>query len=175
MNLLPSNNINLYGYKDLFLEFKKLHDKNLLPNKIILSGSNGIGKSTFIYHLINYIFSSNEENKYNIDKNIISKKNYSYNLILKDSHPNFFSILKDEKKELGQISKIRELINFTNKSSFNNQHKIILIDNVEILNVYSINALLKLIEEPNNKIYFFIIHNSKKKNFRNFIISLYKI
>ncbi len=163
MNLLPSNNVNLYGYKDRFLEFKKLYDENLLPNKIILAGSNGIGKSTFAYHLINYIFSSNEENKYNFDKNIISKNNYSYNLILKDTHPNFFSILKDEKKETGQISKIREMINFTNKSSFNNQHKIILIDNVEILNLYSINALLKLIEEPNSKIYFFIIHNSKKK------------
>ena len=46
MNLLPSNNENLYGYKELFLEFKELYDKNLLPNKIIFCGSNGIGKST---------------------------------------------------------------------------------------------------------------------------------
>ena len=168
MNLLPSNNVNLYGYKEFFLEFKKLYDKNILPNKIILSGSNGIGKSTFVYHLINYIFSLDELNKYNFEDNIISKNNYSYNLILKNSHPNFFSILKDEKKETGQISKIREMINFTNKSSFNNQHKIILIDNVENLNVYSINALLKLIEDPNNKIYFFIIHNSRKKILETF-------
>ena len=163
MNLLPSNNENLYGYKELFLEFKELYDKNLLPNKIIFCGSNGIGKSTFVYHLINYIFSLNESNRYNFEDNIISKNNYSYNLILKDTHPNFFSILKDEKKETGQISKIREMINFTNKSSFNNKHKIILIDNIEKLNVYSINALLKLIEDPNNNIFFFIIHNSKKK------------
>ena len=163
MNLLPSNNENLYGYKELFLEFKELYDKNLLPNKIIFCGSNGIGKSTFVYHLINYIFSLNESNRYNFEDNIISKNNYSYNLILKDSHPNFFSIFKDEKKETGQISKIREMINFTNKSSFNNKHKIILIDNIENLNVYSINALLKLIEDPNNNIFFFIIHNSKKK------------
>ena len=35
MNLLPSNNVNLYGYKDRFLEFKKLYDENLLSNKIM--------------------------------------------------------------------------------------------------------------------------------------------
>jgi len=55
------------------------------------------------------------------------------------------------------------MINFTNKSSFNNDPRIILIDNVEYLNINSINALLKVIEEPNNNLYFFLIHNSKIK------------
>ena len=55
------------------------------------------------------------------------------------------------------------MINFTNKSSFNNENKIILIDNSEYLNKNSINALLKIIEEPNNKILFFLIHDCKTK------------
>ena len=55
------------------------------------------------------------------------------------------------------------MINFTNKSSFNDGHKIILIDNIEYLNINSINALLKIIEEPNDKILFFLIHNNKTK------------
>ena len=42
-------------------------------------------------------------------------------------------------------------------------YKIILINNVEYLNTNSINALLKIIEEPNNKILFFLIHNNKTK------------
>ncbi len=53
------------------------------------------------------------------------------------------------------------MINFTNKSSFNDDYKIIIIDNVEHLNINSVNALLKIIEEPNNKIYFFLIHDNK--------------
>ena len=69
MNLSPSNNLNLLGYSEFFLSLKNLHDKNLLPNKIIFSGANGIGKSTFVYHLINYIFSKNEVNKYNFENN----------------------------------------------------------------------------------------------------------
>ncbi len=163
MKLNPTNNKNLYGYKNFFLNFTKLYKDNLLPSKIIFSGNKGIGKSTFAYHLINFIFSTNENNKYNLDDNIILNNNYSYKLITKNIHPNFFLISTDDDKNNIQISKIREMINFTNKSSFNNDPRIILIDNVEYLNINSINALLKVIEEPNNNLYFFLIHNSKIK------------
>ena len=40
------------------------------------------------------------------------------------------------------------MIDYTNMSSFNDGYKIILIDNVENLNLNSVNALLKIIEEP---------------------------
>ena len=159
----PSRNRNLYCYQKIFSSLKDLYEFNQLPSKIIFSGEKGIGKSTLAYHLVNYIFSLNEENRYNFQNNNIDDKNYSYNLILKNSHPNFFLISNDADKSGIQISKVREMINFTNKSSFNNLCKIILIDNVEYLNAGSNNALLKVIEEPNNNIFFFLIHNSKKK------------
>ena len=134
-----------------------------LPKKIIFSGNSGIGKCTLAYHLANYIFSNNEKNKYNVEDNTILKDNYSYNLVKKNSHPNFFLVSSDEDKMNIQVSKIREMISFSNKSSFNGQCKIILIDNIEYLNNSSVNSLLKVIEEPNNNIYFFLIHNSKEK------------
>ena len=134
-----------------------------LPKKIIFSGNGGIGKCTLAYHLTNYIFSNNEKNKYNVEDNTILNDNYSYNLVKKNSHPNFFLVSSDEDKMNIQISKIREMILFCNKSSFNGQCKIILIDNIEYLNNSSVNSLLKVIEEPNNNIYFFLIHNSKEK------------
>ena len=163
MNILPSNNKNLYGYKEIFTNLKELFDNNCLPNKIIFSGEKGIGKSTFAYHLTNYIFSLSEENKYDFENNCVDVNNYSYNLILKNTHPNFFLISNDADKNNIQISKIREMINFTNKSSFNNLCKIIIIDNIELLNTNSVNALLKIIEEPNNNIFFFLVHNNKKQ------------
>ena len=163
MNILPSNNKSLYGYKEIFSNLKELFDNSRLPNKIIFSGEKGIGKSTLAYHLTNYIFSLCEENKYDFDNNCIDVNNYSYNLILKNTHPNFFFISNDADKNNIQISKVREMINFTNKSSFNNLCKIILIDNIELLNANSVNALLKIIEEPNNNIFFFLIHNNKKQ------------
>jgi len=163
MNILPSNNLCLIGYNKVFSDLIKLFDSDILPNKIIFSGNSGIGKSTLAYHLINYILSKREENRYDTSKNLILTNNRSYNLVLNNSHPNFFLITNDDDKKNIQISKIREMINFTNKSSFNNDYKIILINNVEYLNTNSINALLKVIEEPNNKILFFLVHNNKTK------------
>ena len=163
MNLTPQNNTNLFGFNNFFSNLKKLHDQNLLPNKIIFSGDKGIGKSTLAFHLTNYIYSVNEKNKYNFRDNVILNDNYSFNLVTKRNHPNFFLIDSGEENSNIQISKIREMINFTNKSSFNDEFKIILIDNIEYLNTNSVNALLKVVEEPNNKIYFFLIHNSKTK------------
>ena len=55
MKILPSNNQNLYGYKEIFTNLKELFENNRLPNKIIFSGEKGIGKSTFAYHLTNFV------------------------------------------------------------------------------------------------------------------------
>ena len=60
------------------------------------------------------------------------------------------------------INQIRELLSNLQKSSFNNKPKFILIDNIEFLNANSINALLKVIEEPSINIYFILINNNKK-------------
>ena len=163
MTLNPISNNKLIGYNEIFLELKNLYDKNLLPNKIIFSGNSGIGKSTLAYHLINYIFSINEKDKYNYINNTISDLNNSYNLVQNNLHPNFYLITNDDNKSSIQVSKIREMINYTYKSSFNSQAKVILIDNIEYLNVNSINALLKVIEEPNDNTFFFLIHNNKIK------------
>ena len=66
-----------------------------------------------------------------------------------------------EKKNI-DVAQIRGMISYTNKSTFNNQDRFIMIDNVEYLNKNSINALLKIIEEPNENIYFILINNSEK-------------
>ena len=48
-----------------------------------------------------------------------------------------------------------------NKSSLNKKPRFVLIDNIEYLNKNSINSLLKFLEEPNDNIYFLLIHNNK--------------
>ncbi len=162
MNLISSNNTNLFGYNFFLNNLIEIYKRDALPKKIIFSGSSGIGKCTLAYHLSNFIFSLNEKNKYNINENIISNENYSYNLVSKNTHPNFFLISSEDGKMNIQVSKIREMIDFCNKSSFNGQCKIIIIDNIEHLNVSSVNSLLKIIEEPNSNIFFFLIHNNKE-------------
>ena len=162
MNLKPSENTKIYGMEVFIMEIVGLYKQKKLPNKILLSGKKGLGKSTLAYHLINYILSENEEFKYNLENFSISKDNKSYKLLKNNSHPNFYSIdLLTEKKSI-DVGQIREMINYTNKSTFNNMARFILIDNVENLNKNSVNALLKVIEEPNENVFFILINNSEK-------------
>jgi DNA polymerase-3 subunit delta' len=163
MKITPMKQENLYGYSDLFKYIKLLFDEDKLPNKIIFSGKKGIGKCTFAYHLTNYIFSIDEDKTYDFEINKINDLNKSFKLLKNYTHPNFFLISLNKDKKSIEISQIREMISFCNKSSFDNKNKIILIDNVEYLNQNSVNALLKIIEEPNEKIYFFLIQDSAKK------------
>ena len=159
----PSENINLYGLDNHFRTFSDLYNNNKLPNKILLSGKRGVGKSTLAYHFINYILSTDEDNKYDYKELIINSENRSFRLLQNNSHPNIYLIdLVDEKKSI-DIAQIRQMITYSNKSSFNDKPRFVLIDNVENLNKNSVNALLKIVEEPNKNIFFVLIHNSEKK------------
>ena len=162
MDIKPSENTKLYALGDFFKEFTKLYNDKQMPNKILLSGKRGLGKSTLAYHVINYALSLNEDYKYDISKLYINKNNRSFKLIQNNSHPNFYLIdLFDEKKSI-DIDQVRTMITYTNKSCFNDSPRFILIDNIEYLNKNSNNALLKIIEEPNDGIFFILINNNEK-------------
>ena len=162
MNLKPSENIQLYGMSNFFNEIIYLYNIKKMPTKILLSGKKGTGKSTLAYHLINYFLSTNEDLKYDSSKLTINKENRSFKLIQNNSHPNFYLIdLLNDKKNI-DVAQIREMITYTNKSTFNNMPRFVLIDNIENLNKNSINALLKIIEEPNDNIFFILINNNEK-------------
>ena len=162
MKLNSSIQRNLYEHHEIFNHLCKLYLNNKLPNKILLSGEKGIGKATLGYHLINFILSKDEEYSYNFKNNEINLENKSFKLIQNKSNPNFNLIDVAEDKKNIDINQIRELIINLNKSSFNNKKRFVLIDNIELLNLNSINALLKILEEPNENINFILINNNKR-------------
>ena len=158
----PINQLNLYGYNSFFWTFVKLYQTKKIPNVILFNGPSGIGKATFSYHLLNYMLSINESNKYNLDELRINESNYSYNLICKNIHPNFFSLTSVSKNQDIKIEEIRNLLRFLHKTSYSTNIKYILIDSADKLNLNSSNALLKILEEPPKNVFFFIINNNKR-------------
>lgn len=161
MNLEPINQKNLFGLDNFLLDFVKLYQKNKLPNKILLSGDKGLGKSTLAFHLINYILSKNEEFEYDLKRFQINSENRSFKLTVNKSNPNFTLIDFDKEKKNIDIGQIRDLILNLNKSSFNNKERFIIIDNIESLNINANNALLKILEEPPLKTFFILINNDR--------------
>ena len=162
MNLNPSTQLSLFEHKEIFNHLYKLYKNDNLPNKILLSGEKGIGKSTLAYHLINFVLSENEQYPYDYENKKINSENKSYKLIQNKSNPNFYLIDVQEDKKNIDINQIRELIINLNKSSFNKKKRFVLIDNIELLNLSSINALLKILEEPNENINFILINNNRR-------------
>ena len=163
MNQLePINQKNLFGLDKYIDELIDLYNKGKYPSKLLLSGLKGLGKSTMAYHFINYVLSNDENECYDKKNFKINPESSSFKTILNKSNPNFniFDINSD--KKIIDIKQIRELIANLNKSSFNMKPRLVLIDNIEFLNINSINALLKVLEEPNHNIHFILINNNKR-------------
>ena len=178
MNLSPINQTNLFLLDNYLFEFIELYKKKKLPTKILLSGDKGVGKSTLAFHLVNYILSINEEHPYNVKELKINSSNKSYKLTINGSNPNLSLIDTLSEKKSIDINQIREIITNLNKTSFNSKERFIIIDNIETLNISSINALLKILEEPPINTYFILINNDRfilptlKSRCINFKISL---
>jgi DNA polymerase-3 subunit delta' len=152
----------LYGHDDLFKKLSNLFEKKKLPNKIIFNGSDGVGKATFIYHLINYILSNKENDAYDIDAKEIIENNKSYLDLINNINFNFKHLKVDDYKKIISIDETREIINFFNKSSINNKPKIFFLEGAENLNKNSSNSILKILEELPENNYFFISYLENK-------------
>jgi DNA polymerase-3 subunit delta' len=152
----------LYGHDDLFKELTSLFKIKKLPNKIIFNGPDGVGKATFVYHLINVILSSQEENSYNLPEKKISETNKSYLDLINNVNFNLKHLKVDDYKKIISIEETREIIDFFNKSSINNKPKIFFLEGAENLNKSSSNSILKVLEELPENNYFFISHIENK-------------
>ena len=153
----------LIGHKYILNELIYLEQIKKLPNKILLNGPKGIGKKLLVNHLLNYFYSKNNEQFYNLKSNEYNQNNNLSKMISANTHPNIFKIKKKKDKKIIDIDQIREMIQFTNQTSFNNDRRFIVIENINLMGINSANALLKSIEEPNNQTYYILINNSEFK------------
>ena len=161
-NLESSNQKKIFVLNDYLLDLIKLYKSKILPSKILLSGEKGIGKSTLAYHFINYVLSEDSEHSYDLENFEIDVKSQTFKTIQNKSNPNLITIDIISEKKTIEINQIRDLIINLNKSSFNNKPRFVLIDNIELLNISSVNALLKILEEPNKNVHFILINSNKK-------------
>ncbi len=152
----------LFGYDNLFNKFKILYKTNKLPKVILLTGDKGIGKSTFVFHFVNFILSINSKDPYFLDKFEINIKNEIYKRINLNIDQNY-SYYNCEKPHPISVENVRNLKIKLSKSSFNALPRFTIIDDVELININSANSLLKLIEEPSTYDYYFLINNKKNK------------
>ena len=151
----PRYSIQLYGLDLEFDKLSKLLLNQKLPKVLLLTGEKGIGKFTLINHLIVSYF--DKENYNLLEKKIVNKNKFFENLS-KNLISNVIYLESNDFKNIN-IEAIRNLRIKLQKKPLLNDKRFIILDEVETFNTNSINALLKIIEEPNDNDYFFLINN----------------
>jgi len=157
----PINSTKLFGYNDYFNTLKKLYENKKFPKVTLLTGEKGCGKFTLVFHLVNFIFTE-KKRSYDLKNLTINTESNFYKKILSNVNENFNYIGKNESK-IVSVETIREIKKKFSTSSLNNFPRFTVLDDAELLNLNSANALLKLIEEPSDLNYFILINNKRKK------------
>jgi DNA polymerase-3 subunit delta' len=148
--------------KEYFINFVNLYKNKKLPKIILLSGDKGIGKFTLSFHLVNYILSLNTKFPYNYEKLMINIDSLFYKKILLNIQENFNYIGNNYSKKVG-IEDIRSIKKKFNNTPLNTLPRFTVLDDVELLNTNTANALLKFIENPSAFDFFILINNKKSK------------
>ena len=152
------SSLQLYGHINQFDFINNLNQKGKLPKVLLLSGNKGIGKFTLINHFINYNF---DKNNYNLKEKQISK-NSNFNTKYKNNiFPNVIYMSGDSFKNV-KVDDVRNLKSTLLKTNLGENKRYIILDDIELFNESSVNALLKTIEEPPKDNYFILINNKSK-------------
>ena len=149
--------IELIGFEKEYNDLLKRYKLNNLPNSILIHGLSGIGKRTFLNKLVKNILNIEFKGN-NVDHHL--------NLFKNNTHPNIKIIEKEIDSKTGKIKsnitieQIRRLKTFLNSTTtIQNSSKIVIVDSADYLNISSANSMLKILEEPKENTYIFLISN----------------
>jgi DNA polymerase III subunit delta' len=152
------NSLNLFGLNRNFDFLKDLFICNKLPKVLMLSGKKGSGKSTIINHLMYYIF---DKENYNLEKYELNSNTSFYSQFLNNIYSNIIYLSGSDLKNI-KIEDIRNLKSKIFQTSISEKPRFIILNDVELFNINSLNALLKIIEEPSKNNFFILINNNSK-------------
>ncbi len=118
----------LYGNQPIKIYLQKALEENRLPQTLLFSGVEGIGKSLFAKELAKHLLQGGR-----IDA---------------ETHPDLHVIRPEGKSGLHSIDAIRTLIDQVYEAPFESSGKVFILHDAERMQAPSANALLKTLEEP---------------------------
>jgi len=154
----PKKSLVLFGLENKLDFLIKLYNSKKLPRVLMISGKKGIGKFTLINHFLNYIY---DKDHYDLKNKSINSQTQFYKQYLNSIFSDIIYLSGDNFKNV-KIDDIRDLKSQILKTNISEKERFIILDDIELFNANSLNALLKIIEEPTSKNYFVLINNKTK-------------
>ena len=154
----PRNSIVLFELGDKLDFLIELYILKKLPKVLMVSGKKGTGKFTLINHFLTYIY---DTDNYDLKNKKINNNTQFYKQYLNSIFSNIIYLSGKNFKNV-KIEDIRLLKSTILKTTISKKERFIILDDIELFNINSLNALLKLIEEPLSNNYFVLINNKTK-------------
>ena len=145
-------------FQDNFKFLSTLYKINKLPKVLMFTGNKGSGKATLVNH---FLFSIFDEKNYNKTNFSLLNTSILYKEFKNDIFSNIIH-LKGSDFNPVKIEDIRFLKKQIFQSTILDKDRFIILDDIELFNANSLNALLKIIEEPSKNNYFFLINNKSR-------------
>ena len=155
----PKKTTRLFGLENEFNFLKKIISSDKFPKTLMLTGNKGLGKSTIISHLMHYYF---DKKTYNESENTFTNNSAFFNQFTENLFPNILYLNGSDYKNV-RIDDIRKIINDLNKSPIKDDKRFVILDDIDSFNLNSLNALLKIIEDPGKNNFFILINNKSNK------------
>ncbi len=159
LNFNPKKTSRLFGLENEFNFLKKMISSDKFPKTLMLTGKRGVGKSTMISHLMHYYF---DKKTYNENENTFTSESFFLNQFIENLFPNILYLNGSDYRNV-RIDDIRKIINELNKSPIIKDKRFIILDDIDSFNINSLNALLKIIEDPGKNNFFILINNKSNK------------
>ena len=159
LNFNPKKTTRLFGLENEFNLLKKMISSDKFPKTLMLTGNRGVGKSTMISHLMHYYF---DKKTYNENENTFASESFFLNQFIENLFPNILYLNGSDYRNV-RIDDIRKIINDLNKSPIKKDKRFIILDDIDSFNINSLNALLKIIEDPGKNNFFILINNKSNK------------
>ena len=159
LNFNPKKTTRLFGLENEFNFLKKMISSDKFPKTLMLTGNRGVGKSTMISHLMHYYF---DKKTYNENENTFANESFFFNQFIENLFPNILYLKGSDYRNV-RIDDIRKIINDLNKSPIKKDKRFIILDDIDSFNINSLNALLKIIEDPGKNNFFILINNKSNK------------
>ena len=154
----PKNSLVLFGLGSKLDFLIELYNSNRLPKVLMISGKKGVGKFTLINHFLSYIY---DKDNYDLKNRSINSQTQFYKQNFNNIFSNILYLSGNNFKNV-KIEDIRNLKSTILKTTISKKERFIILDDIELFNINSLNALLKLIEEPPSNNYFVLINSRTK-------------
>lgn len=125
----------------------------------IFYGPSGIGKATFAVQVAKYLLSFTSATQRLEFWECVATKSSTNHLVEINNHPDCLLLTLEEKNASSQylIEDIRHIQNFARKTSTQSLYRVIIIEDAENMTRQAANALLKLLEEPPQNVFIFLV------------------